>query len=117
MPRSDRRRRAETAPSLRRPGYQRAARPCAGHAGSSRRTPHPAASPRSTARVRARQRGSSSDDLPIEERREIDRMTLQLLEKDEEAMVAHALRIEDAVEVVAFVLDDPGMKPRRLALD
>src|SRR6266568_3095489 len=44
-------------------------------------------------------------------------MALQLLEKDEKAMVGHALRIENAVEVVAFMLYDPGMKPGRLALE
>src|SRR5216684_149413 len=44
-------------------------------------------------------------------------MALQLLDKDEEAVVGHALRIEDAVEVVAFMLHDPGMKPRCLALE
>src|SRR5206468_14461 len=83
----------------------------------TRRTPHRAASRQSAARFRARQRGSSPDVLSVEECRQVDRMALQLLEKNEEAVVGHALRIEDAVEVVAFMLHDPGMKPRRLALE
>src|SRR5438105_381217 len=32
-------------------------------------------------------------------------------------MIGHALRVEDAVEMIAFMLHDPGMKTRRLALD
>ena len=52
-----------------------------------------------------------------EKRRQVDRVALQFFEEDEEAVVGHPLRIEDAVEVVAFVLDDPGVEALRLALD
>ena len=48
---------------------------------------------------------------------EIDRVALQLLEKDEQPVVGHPLRIKDAVEMVAFVLDDPGVEALDLALD
>ena len=40
-------------------------------------------------------------------------MALQLLDKDQQPMVGHALRIEDAVEVIAFVLDDAGVEALR----
>ena len=36
-------------------------------------------------------------------------MALQFFEKNEEAQVGHALRIEDPVEMVAFVLHDAGV--------
>ena len=61
--------------------------------------------------------GASHVGLGGQEFGEVDRVALQFLEVDEEAVVGHPLRIEDAVEVVAFVLHDAGMKPRRLALD
>src|SRR5436309_5672140 len=44
-------------------------------------------------------------------------MTLQFLGKDEEAVIGHALRVENAIEMVAFMLHDPRMKPGHLALD
>ena len=52
-----------------------------------------------------------------EKRRQIDRMPLQLFEKDEQPVIGHPLRVEDPVEVVAFVLDDPGVETLDLALD
>ena len=44
-------------------------------------------------------------------------MTLQFLGKDEEAVIGHALRVENTIEMVAFMLHDPRMKPGHLALD
>src|SRR6478736_2677316 len=44
-------------------------------------------------------------------------MTLQFLGKDEKAVIGHALRVENTVEMVAFMLHDPRMKPGHLALD
>src|SRR5262245_46889030 len=41
----------------------------------------------------------------------------QLLAEDEHRHIGHALRIENAVEVVAFVLDDAGVEAARLTLD
>ena len=41
---------------------------------------------------------------------EIDRMALQFLEENQEPVVGHPLRIENAVEMVAFVLHDAGVK-------
>jgi len=42
---------------------------------------------------------------------------LQLFEENEQPVVGHPLRIEDPVEVIAFVLDDPGMKALDRTLD
>src|SRR5262245_35064814 len=45
------------------------------------------------------------------------RAMAQLLAEHEHRHVGHALWIEDAVEVVAFVLDDAGVEAVRVALD
>src|SRR5579885_2447741 len=58
-----------------------------------------------------------SANLPGEKRREINRVSLRLLRKHQQAMVGHALRIENAVEMITFVLYDAGMKPGGFALD
>src|SRR5213079_1337434 len=69
-------------------------------------------------RARHRRGGSSSRRLILgKDRGDIDRMTLQFLGKDEEAVIGHALRVENTIEMVAFVLHDPRMKPGHLALD
>src|SRR5919198_3957560 len=44
-------------------------------------------------------------------------MPLQFLEINEEPVVRHPLRIQDPVEMIAFVLNNPGMKTLDLALD
>jgi small subunit ribosomal protein S21 len=44
-------------------------------------------------------------------------MPLELVEKEQVAQVDHALWVKQAVEVIAFVLEDACMKPRDLALD
>src|SRR5882762_3199047 len=47
----------------------------------------------------------------------IDRVTLPLIEEHEQARVGHPLRVENAVEMVAFVLHDAGVEAFDLALD
>src|SRR5271167_3179088 len=44
-------------------------------------------------------------------------MALHFLDKYQQPMVRHALRINNAVEMVAFVLDDASVEPLDLALD
>jgi hypothetical protein len=44
-------------------------------------------------------------------------MPLQLFEEDEQPVIGHPLRVKDPVEVIAFVLDDPGMEAPDRALD
>src|SRR5258705_11039338 len=107
----------ETTPRLRRQARRSAAPPRATPHATSRRTEHRAASPRSARLAGSRRAGSSSRALLGEKGGKVDRVALQLLEKDQQAMVRHPLRVEDPVEVVAFVLDDPGVKPFHLALD
>src|SRR5438132_11546855 len=108
---------AGTAPSPRRPGSRCDQPPDAAHAATSRRTRHPAISRRSTGRVRCRREGSSFPIALGEDGRYVDRVALQFLGKDQQAMIGYPLRIENAVEMVAFMLHDAGMKPGRLALD
>src|SRR5262249_31425581 len=84
---------------------------------TSRRTAHRAASPRSTRRAGSRRAGSSCGCLLGEKRGEIDRVALQLGEKYQQPMIGHALRVEDAIEVVAFVLHDAGVKAFDITLD
>src|SRR6266404_1827086 len=109
--------RSGKAPRLRRQARRYAATPRAAPRETSRRTEHRAASPRSACRAGSRRAGSSSRSLLGEKGGEVDRVALQLLEKNQQPMVRHPLRVEDPVEVVAFVLDDPGVKPFDLALD
>ena len=52
-----------------------------------------------------------------EKGRHIDRMPLQLFEKDEQPVIGHPLRVEDTIEVIAFMLDDAGMEALDGALD
>jgi len=52
-----------------------------------------------------------------EKDRQIDRMPLQLFEKDEQPVIGHPLRVEDTVEVIAFMLDDAGMEALDGAFD
>jgi hypothetical protein len=42
---------------------------------------------------------------------------LQLFEKNQQPVIRHPLRVEDAVEVIAFVLDNTGVKTLDIALD
>src|SRR5690349_2673915 len=109
--------RRETAPGPPRPACRCAAQPPATPGATSRRTARRAASPRSARRAGSRRAGSSCRLLPGEKGGEIDRVTLQLLEKDEEPVIGHPLRIEDAVEMIAFVLNDPGVKAFDIVLD
>src|SRR5216683_2474649 len=51
------------------------------------------------------------------QRSEVDGIALPLLEEHQQPVVGHALRIEDAVEMVAFVLHDAGMEALDLAID
>jgi hypothetical protein len=44
-------------------------------------------------------------------------MPLQLFEEDEQPVIGHPLRVKDPVEVIAFVLDDPGMEAPDRTLD
>src|ERR1700730_7242650 len=109
--------RSEKAPRLRRQARRYAAPPRAVPRETSRRTEHRAASPRSASRAGSRRAGSSFRSLLGEKGGEVDRVTLQFLEKNQQAMVRHPLRGEDPVEMVAFLLDDPGVNPFDLALD
>src|SRR5204862_6946528 len=110
--------RAGTRPAPRWPASRCARPPPGAHAPTSRRTAHRGASRRSAGRARHRRGGSSSRRLVVgKDRGDIDRMTLQFLGKDEEAVLGHALRVENAIEMVAFMLHDPRMKPGHLALD
>src|SRR5215469_15155343 len=84
---------------------------------TSRRTTPRATSLRSTPRVASRRAGSSCRRLRGEKGGEVDGMPLQLLEEDEQAMIGDPLRVEDAIEVIAFVLDDPRVEALDLALD
>ena len=54
---------------------------------------------------------------PLEKSGEIDRVALQLFEEEHVARVGHPLRVQNAVEMIAFVLDDAGVKAFDLALD
>src|SRR4051794_10099954 len=108
---------AGTAPSLPRTEYWRAAPRRAARAATSRRTAHQAGSPLSAARARCRQTGSSCAVFLGEQRRDIERVALQLLDKADQAMVGDALRVENAVQVIALVLYDPSVKAGGLAFD
>ena len=44
-------------------------------------------------------------------------MLLQLFEEEEQPMIRHSLRVEDAVEVIILVLHDPSVKALYFALD
>jgi len=44
-------------------------------------------------------------------------MPLQLFKEDKQPVIGHPLRVKDPVEVIAFVLDDPGMEALDRALD
>src|ERR1700730_13872224 len=104
-------------PTLRRPACRSAAPRRAMPGATSRRTPPPAASPRSVPRAGSRRAGSSLSSSFAENGRQIDRVPLQFLEEDEQPMIGHPLRVENPVEVVALVLDDPGVKALDLAVD
>src|SRR5438552_1426604 len=47
---------------------------------------------------------ASSRDLLSSERRKVDRIALPLLEEHQQPVVGHALRVEDAIEVIALML-------------
>src|SRR5436309_7049094 len=47
----------------------------------------------------------------------IDRIALPFLDEHQQPVIGHALWVENAVEMVAFVLHDAGMKALDLALD
>src|SRR5215475_11572722 len=84
---------------------------------TSHQMPPRATSPRSALCAGSRRAGSSSGSVLDQKSGEIDRMPLQFLEVNEEPVVGHPLRIEDPVEMIAFVLNNPGMKALDLALD
>src|ERR1700738_1829774 len=109
--------RSEKAPRLRRPARRSGAARRAAPRETSHRPERRAASPRSACRAGSRRAGSSSRSLHGEKSGEVDRVALQFLEKNQQPIVRHPLRVEDPVEGVAFVLDDPGVKPFDLALD
>src|SRR5260370_22598921 len=109
--------RSERLRRLQRQARRSGAAPRAVPRETSRRTEHRAASPRSAYRAGSRRAGSSSCSLLGEKAGEVERVALQFVEKDQQAMIRHPLRVEDPVEVVAFVLDDAGVKPFDLALD
>src|SRR6185437_11535963 len=71
---------------------------------------------RSTAMSSVSRRASSSMAL-LPRRLDVDRIARALLVEDEETQVAHALRIKDAVEMVAFMLHDTGMEAADGAVD
>jgi hypothetical protein len=48
---------------------------------------------------------------------EIHRVALQLLQEHQKPVIGHPLRVENAVEVVAFMLHDAGVKACHIALD
>src|SRR5205085_10696490 len=106
-----------TAPTLRWLACRSAVPPRAMPGATSRRTPPRAASPRSARRAGSRRAGSSCGSPFAEKSRQIDRVALQFLEEDEQPMIGHPLRVEDPVEVIALVLDDPGVKALDLAVD
>src|SRR5215475_3765457 len=47
----------------------------------------------------------------------LGRAVAQLLSEGQQRQVSHPLRIEDAIEMVAFMLDDASVESARLALD
>jgi hypothetical protein len=61
--------------------------------------------------------GSSSRSVLGEKSAEVDRVALQLFEKDQQSMIGHSLRVENPVEVITFVLDNSGVKSLDLTLD
>src|SRR5262249_3647170 len=81
------------------------------------RKPPREASPRSVRHAGSRRAGSSYGAPLAEKGREIDGVPLQFLEEDEQPMIGHPLRVEDPVEMIALVLDDPGVKALDLAVD
>src|SRR5437868_745616 len=84
---------------------------------TSRRRPPRAASPQSVPRAGSRRADSSRGSSFAENGRQIDRVPLQFLEEDEQPMIGHPLRVENPFEVIALVLDDPGVKALDLAVD
>ena len=103
---------------LRRPACRCAAPPRATPRATSRRTARPAASPRSALRAGSRRAGSSCR-VRFSARNAARSIGWRCSSstKDQQPMVGHPLRVEDAVEVVAFVLHDAGVKALDLALD
>src|SRR5438552_18277508 len=101
--------------ALRRPASRSAAPPRARPGATSPRKPPRAGSPRSVPCAGSRRAGSSCGALFAEKGRQIDRVPLQFLEEDEQPVIGHPLRVEDPVDVIALVLDDPGVKPLDLA--
>src|SRR5690348_6370518 len=72
---------------------------------------------RSTAMSSVSRRALSSSMPLVSRRLEIDRIARALLVEHEEAQIAHALRIKDAVEMIAFMLHDAGMEAADGAVD
>src|SRR4029077_17212040 len=77
---------------------------------TSRRMGRAGASLRSAQRADPRRAGSSSGPVFGEKRRQIHRVALQLFEKSKQPVIGHPLRVQDAVEMVAFMLDDAGVE-------
>src|SRR6516165_8109170 len=48
---------------------------------------------------------------------EIGRVALQLFEEDQQTMIRHSLRIQNPIEVIAFMLHNPGVETFDLAFD
>src|SRR5271169_4583950 len=93
-----------------------AAPPRATPRATSRRARRRAGSPRSAPPSPSRRTGSSS--LPAGEKGgKIDRMALQFFEEDEEPKIGYPPRVENPVEMVAFVLHDARVKPVGRPLD
>src|SRR6516164_3252086 len=77
---------------------------------TSRRTARSGASPRSAPRADPARAGSSFLPMFGQKGRQIDRMPLQLFKKDQQPVIGHPLWIEDPVEMVTLVLNDPGVE-------
>src|SRR5271167_2154723 len=84
---------------------------------TSRRTVLQAASPRATPYGGCRREGSSYRSGLGQKSREIDRVALELFEENQQTMVGQPLRVQNPLEVIAFVLNDAGVKAFGLALD